>query len=1010
MKALILFTLFLHINLIFFAQKGKDGIKTINTTTVVNEFTVLTSDANINETQISLSQTTLNDNNRFSNNLSAGDLILIIQVQGASVDASAEPWTGNGTYGLPYTPGWGAITNYNNCGNFEYAEIASVNSATVITLRCGLENNYTAIGKTQIVRVPRLESLVVNDTLTTDQWNGNVGGIIALEIDGDININSGGVISASGLGFRGGLSSLRNNILGAGEFASIEPTHGGMKGEGIAGYSNDYTIMGGQYGKGAAANAGGGSTSHNAGGGGGGNAGDILNWNDGVGNPNTAYNTAWSIETPSLANITSSGGGRGGYTYSDNNRNANTTPSNDLSWGADARQNDGGLGGRPLDYSLNKLFFGGGGGAGELNDSENKGANGGNSGGLILLKVFGDINGDGKIESNGQNGEDVYTDNAPLFSFGGNDSAGGGGAGGTIKIENKTGGTIGNLNIEANGGKGGNQDLKRGALFVQLINEAEGPGGGGGGGYISVPTNTSTLNIIGGVNGVTNSNALNEFPPNGATSGGNGIINNNTSDILDLVALNDTICYGSFTTLNVSLSNTIPTTSSILWYDKDFNIIHSGNSFTTNTITSDTTFYVGVCPGNTSVKVEVILGASFTADTSNLILTDEHCNQTDGSINGITLNGGAQPLTYEWNGSTSTTLSLNNLNAGNYELIVTDNNGCELKIGDFNIANETGPVIDSTNFNLQNENCDLSNGTISNITVSGGTTPYNYSWNGNSSTLELQNLSAGNYSLIISDINGCIDSTGIYTIINETGPNIDTSNIIVTPETCELENGEIENINVTNGTMPYNYLWSNNSNNLALDNLQNGTYQLIVSDLNNCKDSVLIQINEYGFPDAGFSLTTNNFATNEQIIFTNTSSNDVNSWEYNYGNGITDNVTSPNTSYSTPGDYTICLTVANQYGCEDNYCDAITIIDQNIIPNIFTPNNDGKNEVFFIQNLPNNASLEIYDRWGNNVYKSSPYLNDWDGKTNNGKKLSEGTYYYIIESNETYTGHFSLIR
>ena len=355
MKLLKLIGLFL-VPVLTFSQKGKDGIITINSTSIVNEFTTLVNDANINDTQLALSQTTLNDNNRFNKNLNSGDLILIIQTQGASVDASAEPFTGNGIYGLPYSPQWGTITNYNNCGNYEYAEVASINSSSIISLRCGLKNNYTATGKVQIVRVPRYETLTINDTITTQQWNGNTGGIVTIEVNGDLTINVTGVINTTGLGFRGGVAGLRNNIFGAGEFASIEATHGGMKGEGIAGYTNDYTPMGGQYGKGACANAGGGSTSHNAGGGGGANAGDITNWIDGVGIPNITYNSAWALETPSISNIFSSGGGRGGYTYYDDNQNANNTPPNDPSWGGDSRQNDGGLGGRPLAFRVKLLI------------------------------------------------------------------------------------------------------------------------------------------------------------------------------------------------------------------------------------------------------------------------------------------------------------------------------------------------------------------------------------------------------------------------------------------------------------------------------------------------------------------------------------------------------------------------------------------------------------------------------------------------------------------------------
>lgn len=1015
MKKIVSTLIVLLITIFSFAQKGKDGALTISNTTIVNEFTALVSDANSGDTQLTLTQTTLNDNNRFGSALSSGDLILIIQMQGASVNASAEPWTGNGIYGLPLSAQWGEITNYNNCGNYEFAEIASVNSSSVITLRCALQYNYTATGRVQIVRIPRLTSLIVNDTLTTQQWNGSTGGICAIEVDGDITINANGVINATGLGFRGGLATLQNNIWGAGDFASINPTHGGMKGEGIAGYTSDYTPMGGQYGRGAAANAGGGSTSHNSGGGGGANAGDILNWQDGVGVPNPAYNTAWGLESPSIANVSASGGGRGGYTFSSNNQNANTTAPGNTAWGADNRRIQGGFGGRPLDYSTNRLFFGGGGGSGELNNSENEGANGGNAGGLIYIKCFGNINGTGKIESNGENGEDVFSNNPPFNSYAGNDGAGGAGAGGTIKIENTSGATISSLTINATGGNGGNQQLVRGFFYVNSINEAEGPGGGGGGGYVSLPNNSATINVNGGQNGTTNSQALTEFPPNGATSGASGL-STISNTVLNLSSSNDTICLGNTTTLVANLSNSLPSSSTIIWYDEDYNMIGTGVNFTTGTINNDTTFHVGICPGNQSIEVKVIIGASFSVDTSNLQIINEHCDLNDGSISGIIINGGALPLSYSWNGTTASSLDTTNLSVGTFQLIVTDNDGCSSEIGTYTILNENGPTIDSTNFSLQHEACDNNNGSISGITIAGGTAPYTTTWNSSPANIDLDNLNSGNYMLTVSDIYGCSDSSGIYTITNISGPSIDTSSILITPESCENNNGAISNITLNNGTAPFNYVWSNNETTLDISNLNAGNYTLIVNDSNNCQDSISISINGIGFPTAGFEISDSVYIVDEVITINNTSSSDVVSWNYNFDNNSTSTNNTPTISYNSSGSYTICQNVTNAYNCESQFCTQITIIEQNIplvVPNVFTPNGDEQNEIFIIQNSTNETNLYVFDRWGNEVFHAAPYLNNWNGKHKNGQELSEGTYFYIIENkatNEELKGFFSLIR
>ena len=74
-------------------------------------------------------------------------------------------------------------------GNNEYAEVKSIPNSTSIELRCGLSNDYTALGKVQIIRVPRFENLTVNGTLTTAAWNGNTGGVLAIEVNNNLIIN-----------------------------------------------------------------------------------------------------------------------------------------------------------------------------------------------------------------------------------------------------------------------------------------------------------------------------------------------------------------------------------------------------------------------------------------------------------------------------------------------------------------------------------------------------------------------------------------------------------------------------------------------------------------------------------------------------------------------------------------------------------------------------------------------------------------------------------------------------
>ncbi|MEO5569383.1 MAG: T9SS type A sorting domain-containing protein [Bacteroidia bacterium] len=479
------------------AAPGKDGAKSIGSPNVIlNEYTSLIADAATGINYITVANAYLNSNGRFASTLSSGDLIMIIQMQGAGI-------------GTTNNQEWGSVNSYNNAGNFEFAEVLNVPSASKITLKSGISKSYTSSGKVQVIRIPRYSSLTIAATgsVTAAPWDGSTGGIVAAEVNQHTTLN--GSINADGQGFRGGVVEQNASLPGNHTtYASVIANDGAEKGEGIAGYQATYDGLGGRYGRGAPANGGGGGNSHNSSGGGGGNAGNILLW-DGLGNPDNSTSgakAAWNLESGTFSSHTSTGGGRGGYAYSSNSGNPLADAPGNPSWGGDNRCNVGGLGGRPLDYSTGKIFMGGGGGAGDSDDST--GTSGARGGGLIYIISGGTFSGKGTVSANGANGA---TTEGPQ----GWDGTGGGGGGGTIIIYSR--GAISNISINAEGGKGGNQNLTDDA-------ETEGTGGGGGGGYISLSNAIGVVkNVRGGSQGITNASTVAAFTPNGGTKGYSGV-------------------------------------------------------------------------------------------------------------------------------------------------------------------------------------------------------------------------------------------------------------------------------------------------------------------------------------------------------------------------------------------------------------------------------------------------------------------------------------------------------
>ncbi|MFN8258765.1 MAG: Ig-like domain-containing protein [Bacteroidales bacterium] len=493
---LLIISLISYFNVI--AQPGKDGNLTVSSLgQLVNRYTRITSN-------VTAGSTTITVNNIASDlgTLTTGDLIMVYQAQGASIRTTNDV-------------NYGSITSYNGAGLYEFIYVNSV-AGNVITVSCGLKNSYSVSGKSQVIKVPLYNNLTINSgaSIIAKAWDGNTGGIVAIHVKG-ILTNSG-TIDVSTKGFRGGKRD--NNTLAAHGgtydfYVTTSSSDGAEKGESIAGYGPEYDLLGGRYCRGAPANGGGGGNAHNHGGGGGANGDNGRPWTGaGVMDPNPAYLAAWMLDPDYIANgnalTNSSGGGRGGYSYSANNANALTTGPNNSAWGGDWRQAYGSRGGRPLQSDIeNRIFFGGGGGAG---DGNNNASNDGGDGGGIAFIVAKTFIGTGKIKADGANGLNTVA--------AGNDAPGGGGGGGTIVVKANT---LNNQTLSANGGNGGNQFISG--------NEAEGCGGGGGGGVIATPPNgagtcgiTSSYIYISGRNGLSNSAAVTEFLPNGGTWGADG--------------------------------------------------------------------------------------------------------------------------------------------------------------------------------------------------------------------------------------------------------------------------------------------------------------------------------------------------------------------------------------------------------------------------------------------------------------------------------------------------------
>ncbi len=198
----------------------------------------------------------------------------------------------------------------------------------------------------------------------------------------------------------------------------------------------------------------------------------------------------------------------------------------------------------------------------------------------------------------------------------------------------------------------------------------------------------------------------------------------------------------------------------------------------------------------------------------------------------ITVTGGVPSFSYLWSNG-ATTQDITTLIAGTYTLTVTDNNSCT-DIASYTISQNSQIVI--TLDNIDNVNCfGESNGSIY-ISTSGGVpfssgSAYTFNWSNSNTTQDLNNVIAGNYSVVVTDALGCtsLNTNGI----SEPGELlIQNDNVI--PVLCEGQSTGSISYDIVGGTFPFTFSWSNGATTQNITSLIAGTYSITVTDAHNC--------------------------------------------------------------------------------------------------------------------------------------------------------------------------------
>jgi gliding motility-associated-like protein len=387
-------------------------------------------------------------------------------------------------------------------------------------------------------------------------------------------------------------------------------------------------------------------------------------------------------------------------------------------------------------------------------------------------------------------------------------------------------------------------------------------------------------------------------------------------------------------------------------------------------------------------------------------------SESNGEIEVVATGGAGSNYTYTWSNA-QTTAQTTGLSSGTYLVTVMDENLCQ-EIVSYNL---TEPANLSINLTPTNPLCagDV-NGSVSSI-VSGGITPYNYTWSNTNSSNSISGLSAGSYTITVVDDNSCVQTATALL----TEPSIIVINLISsTNASCSYLADGLINISATGGAGGYAYAWSNGTNNDILSGVNAGTYTVTITDTNGCAETFTTSISE-GTVTAAFTASITQEGLPTEVSFVNESENAFYyNWDFN--NGLSSTNETPSTQYTLSGEYTITLTASidDDFICSDTAYQTINVVIETgyMIPIVFSPNNDGVNDIFTI-NGENIAEMEgkIFNRWGQELFSWDKPKSGWDGRTYSGVETPEGTYFYVIKVKETansnweeFTGSVTLVR
>ncbi|MBU0763498.1 MAG: gliding motility-associated C-terminal domain-containing protein, partial [Bacteroidetes bacterium] len=443
----------------------------------------------------------------------------------------------------------------------------------------------------------------------------------------------------------------------------------------------------------------------------------------------------------------------------------------------------------------------------------------------------------------------------------------------------------------------------------------------------------------------------------------------------------------------------------------DISLCNGDSALLTPIITGGITPYIyswGTCcineplpvsnPGHYAVTVIDGNGCTDT-DTVAVIINDKPEVDLGGDQsvcegNTLTLDAGAGFDTYQWtNGAVDQIISVGI--AGSYGVVVTDTHGCQ---GGDTIYVSFVPVPDPT---INDPGTFCTNYVPAQLSAiqTGGI------WTGSGITDQDTGMfdpglaGAGNHEIIYSFTGGCNASDTVFILVYGTPQTV----AVTTGISCYgNSNGSIV-LSVSGGASPYTFLWNTGATSEGLAALSEGSYSVTVSDNNGCSDIVSATVVSPAPLSLIYSVTDESCTGvgDGAINLTINGGTPVPSGEYSYYYTWSDGATIQNNTGLFAGEYSVTVTDKNDCTTEGSFTvialtDICTQVPSWFVPNVFSPNNDGLNDLLYVRGgAISGMEFTVFDRWGQKVCELTSPDMGWDG-TFKGKELESAVYIWNL--------------